>query len=59
MESKFFSRLDEDDSRSGHDRLVEAIERRQFEHPGEDYRTAMFSVMRVMPNAARDYLNQQ
>jgi len=59
METAFFSRLDEDDSQSGHDRLLAAVERRQFENPNEDYRTAMFSVMKVMPKAARDYIYQE
>jgi len=50
-----FARLDEDDSRSGHDRLVDAITQRRFDHPDESYENAMFAVMRVMPKATREY----
>ena len=55
IESSFFSRLEADESRSAHDRLTEAVERRQFENPDETYEQAMFSVMRMMPNTAREY----
>ena len=58
METSFFSRLEADDSRSAHDRLTEAVERRQFEHPDESYEQAMFSVMRVMPKTAAAYIDR-
>ena len=50
-----FARLDDDDTRSGHDRLVDAITQRRFDRPDESYQQAMFAVMRVMPKATRDY----
>ena len=55
MDKSTFARLDEDDSRSGHDRLVDAVEQRRFDHPDETYEKSLFAVMRIMPLATRDY----
>ena len=58
-EKGLFARLNEDKSRSGMSRLDEAITHRQFDHPDEPYRVSMLHCMRIMPEAAADYLDRQ
>ena len=58
-EKSLFARLEADDSRSGHDRIAEAVRQRQFDHPDETYEQSLFSVIRIMPKTAADYHGQR